>query len=98
MYRAMDQLPPVANDPALTEGAQNHAVYLIKNFASAVRDGTAKSAEMSSESPTRPFFSTSQGRTCRTHCEIDFTFGEHQIAGESDRSLDQGAASSDAAA
>ncbi len=42
MYRAMDQLAPIANDPALTAGAQNHAVYLIKNFSRRVRDGSCK--------------------------------------------------------
>jgi hypothetical protein len=77
MYRAMDQLPPIVSDPELTEGAQNHAVYLIKNFAKQVRKGTANSAEMSSESSKRSF-STSPGRTVAPHSEIDFTFGKHQ--------------------
>jgi uncharacterized protein YkwD len=81
MYRAMDQLPPIASDPALTEGAQKHAVYLIKNFAKQVRNGTANSADMSSESSKRSF-STSQGRTIAPHSEIDFTFGKHQSVEE----------------
>jgi hypothetical protein len=76
MYRAMDQLPPIANDPALSEGAQNHAGYLIKNFARRVRDG-ASSADISSESPNKPLY-TSPGRRVAPHCEVDFQLGEHQ--------------------
>ncbi len=76
MYRAMDQLPPLANDPALSEGAQDHAIYLIKNFAKRVRDGTVDAADLSSESPARPFYKT-EGRTAASHCEVDFDFGEH---------------------
>ncbi len=78
MYRAMEQLPPIANDPALTEGSQNHAVYLIKNFAERVRDGTADSADISTESSKRPFYS-SKGRTIAPNCEVDFELGEHQL-------------------
>ncbi len=87
MYRAMDQLPPIASDPSLTAGAQNHAVYLIKNFAKQVRAGTANSADMNSEPSKRPF-STSQGRNVAPHSEIDFTFGKHQSVEEAiDRSM-----------
>lgn len=81
MYRAMDQLPPIVSDPALTEGAQNHAIYLVKNFARQVRDGRADSTDMSSES-SKYSFSTSQGRGVAPHSEIDFTFGKHQSVEE----------------
>ena len=77
MYRAMDQLPPVANDPAFTEGDQKHAVYLIKNFSRRIRDGSAESADIDSESPTLPLYSK-QGRTAALHCETDFIFGDRQ--------------------
>jgi hypothetical protein len=77
MYRAMDQLPPIANDPALTAGDQHHAIYLIKNFAQRVRDGSASSSEINSESPTLPFF-TKAGLGAAPQCETDFVFGKHQ--------------------
>ncbi len=77
MYRAMEQLPPLENDPVLTEGSQNHAVYLVKNFARRVHDGTADNAEMSTESEARPSYS-SRGRTAAPHCEVDFAYGPHQ--------------------
>ena len=76
MYRAMEGLPLLANDPATSEGAQNHAVYLIKNFARAVRDGTAKSSDIGSESSKKPFYTT-RGRSVAPHAETDFEFGEH---------------------
>jgi hypothetical protein len=77
MYRAMDQLPPIANDPALTTGAQDHAIYVIKNFAKQVHDGSVTAAEISSESSQRRL-QTSAGSTVAPHSEIDFAFGEHQ--------------------
>ena len=77
MYRAMDQLPPLANDPALTQGDQDHAVYLIKNFARAIRDGSAQSADIDNESPAMPFFSK-KGRLAALHSEANFVFGAHQ--------------------
>ena len=77
MYRAMDHLPPIANDPSLSEGAQDHAIYLIRNLARRVRDGSASSADISSESPKKPLY-TSRGRNVAPHCEVDFELGEHQ--------------------
>ena len=77
MYRAMVKLPPLVNDPALSEGSQNHAIYLIKNFGKGVREGAAASAELSTESSAKPFY-TSKGRTAASHCEIDFDLEEHQ--------------------
>jgi cysteine-rich secretory family protein len=77
MYRAMDQLPPIANDRALTTGDQNHAVYLIKNFAQRLRDGSATPADINSESSSTPLF-TKAGRDAAPHSETDFVFGEHQ--------------------
>jgi hypothetical protein len=77
MYRAMDQLPPIANDPALTRGAQDHAIYVIKNFAKQVHDGSVTAAEINSESSQRRL-QTSAGSTVAPHSEIDFAFGEHQ--------------------
>ncbi|HLI82195.1 MAG TPA: CAP domain-containing protein [Candidatus Binataceae bacterium] len=77
MYRGMEQLPPIANDPELSEGAQNHAIYLIKNFARAVQDGSAGAADISSESSKRAAY-TSRGHSIAPHCEVDFELGRHQ--------------------
>jgi hypothetical protein len=77
MYRAMDQLPPIANDPVLTRGAQDHAVYVIKNFAKEVHAGKVTAAEISAESSQRRL-RTSAGSAVAPHSEIDFAFGEHQ--------------------
>lgn len=77
MYRSMEQLPPIANDPALSEGAQNHAVYLVKNFSRSVRDGSATSADIGSESSRRASYSK-RGSSIAPHCEVDFALGEHQ--------------------
>ena len=85
MYRGMEELPPLANDPAISEGAQNHAVYLIKNFAQGVRDGSAKSSDIGSESSKKPFY-TIRGRAIAPHAETDFEFGEHQ---SQDASIDK---------
>ena len=77
MYRAMEKLPPIKNDPALSEGAQAHAIYVVKNFAKRVRAGTADSAELSTEVSGRPFYTTS-GRSVAINSEVDFAFGAHQ--------------------
>ena len=77
MYRAMEGLPPLANDPATSEGAQSHAIYLIKNFSHRVRDGSAKSSDIGSESARKPFY-TSRGSSVASHAESDFELGEHQ--------------------
>jgi hypothetical protein len=77
MYRAMEELPPLVSDPALTEGSQNHAIYLIKNFGKRVRDREVVGADIDTESSAKPFY-TSAGRAAASHCEIDFAFGQHQ--------------------
>ena len=38
-YRALAGLPPVAEDPALSEGDALHARYLVKTYAEAIRRG-----------------------------------------------------------
>jgi hypothetical protein len=77
MYRTLDELPPLANDPTLTAGAQAHAIYLIKNFAKRVRAGTSKSDEIGRESAKKPFY-TDGGGAAAPHSEADFAFGAHQ--------------------
>jgi len=76
MYRSMEQMTPIANDPALSEGAQNHAAYLVKNLARRVRDGSATSAEIGSEAAGKPAF-TRSGHSIAPHCEVDFELGKH---------------------
>jgi len=77
MYRGMEQLVPLANDPALNEGSQHHAIYLIKNLAQHLREGTATDADISTESSAAPFY-TKVGRDAAPQCEVNFDFGEHQ--------------------
>ena len=77
MYRAMAQLPPLSNDPKMSEGSQNHAIYLAKNLADRVRDGTVNPSDMHTEAMERPGFSTI-GRSAAPHCEVDFEIGDNQ--------------------
>ncbi|HLX38115.1 MAG TPA: CAP domain-containing protein [Candidatus Binataceae bacterium] len=85
MYRGMEELPALANDSALSEGAQGHAVYLIKNFSRGVRDGSASSADIGSESSKKPFY-TPGGHRVAPHSEVAFDSGEHQ---SQDASIDK---------
>jgi hypothetical protein len=77
MYRAMEQLPPVADDPRLSEGSGNHAKYLAMNFGERVRDGTALAADMHTEVASRQYFSR-VGLASAPHCEVDFELSDHQ--------------------
>jgi len=77
MYRAMEQLPPIANDPALTGGAQNHAIYLVKNLVKQMRDGVIEAPDLNIESPADPSY-TSKGSAIAPHCESDFGLGADQ--------------------
>ena len=85
MYRAMAELPPLANDEALTEGSQNHAVYLVKNYAKSVRAGKAAEADLDTESSSHPFY-THEGKVAAAHCEVDFDYEEHP---SQDRAIDR---------
>jgi len=77
MYRAMEKLTPLSNDPKMSEGNQNHAMYLAKNFTEQVRAGIMNPADMHAEAAQRPGFSK-MGRSAAPHCDVDFEFGGNQ--------------------
>ena len=77
MYRAMEELPPVADDLQTSEGARNHAKYLAINFGERVRDGSALANNMHTEAASRKYF-TRTGLEAAPHCEVDFEIGDHQ--------------------
>jgi len=54
-YRAMAKLPPIVEDPALSEGDLAHATYLVKNFRNKIEHG-GLGAEMHTEDPAYPGF------------------------------------------
>lgn len=77
MYRAMEELAPVADDLRTSEGARNHAKYLAMNFGERVRDGSALANNMHTEGASRKYF-TQTGLEAAPHCEVDFEIGDHQ--------------------
>jgi hypothetical protein len=81
MYRAMEELRPLSNDPEMSEGNQNHAMYLAKNFADRVREGTVNPADLHTEAAERRG-STKIGRSAAPHCEVDFEIGDNQSQDE----------------
>ena len=60
-YRSMVHLPPVAADPALSEGDAEHARYLVKNYGKIIK-ANALGIEAHSEDPSKPFYSTTGAR------------------------------------
>ena len=95
MYRAMEGLPPLSNDPKMSEGNQNHARYLATNFGDRVRGGTATPADMHTEAPERSGF-TKIGRSAAPHCEVDFEIGGDQSQAAGDPQLGRRPVASDA--
>src|SRR5262249_42000195 len=85
MYRAMAELPLLANDEGLSKGSQNHAKYLVKNYAKSVREGKASEADLDTESSSHLFY-THEGKIAASHCEIDFNFEQHP---SQDRAIDR---------
>jgi uncharacterized protein YkwD len=53
-YRAMVKLPPVSDDPALSEGERNHTRYLVENYGALIRNGVSSGAAMHSEDSAKP--------------------------------------------
>ena len=60
-YRSMVHLPPVAADPALSEGDAEHARYLVRNYGKIIK-ANALGIEAHSEDPSKPFYSTTGAR------------------------------------
>jgi uncharacterized protein YkwD len=54
-YRAMAKLPPIVEDPTLSEGDLAHATYLVKNFRDKI-EHEGLGAEMHTEDPAVPGF------------------------------------------
>src|SRR5260370_1147739 len=59
--RSMVHLPPVAADPALSEGDAEHARYLVRNYGKIIK-ANALGIEAHSEDPSKPFYSTTGAR------------------------------------
>ena len=63
-YRAAGNLPPVADDPKLSDADRKHAMYVVKNYADKVSSGHLLGAEMHDEDKGNPWF-TPRGSASR---------------------------------
>ena len=55
-WRSAVHLPPVPEDPALSEGDRKHAQYLVATYSSFIRAGHLLGAEMHTEDPRNPLY------------------------------------------
>lgn len=69
-YRAMVNLPPVSDDPALSAGERNHTRYLIRNYGSLIRKGVDIGAAMHREDSAKPAY-TPIGMRAGQQSDID---------------------------
>ncbi len=68
-YRAMVKLPPIVEDPALSQGDREHTAYIVKNYRDAIEhDGLG--GEMHNEDPGRPGF-TPEGLEAAKSSDMD---------------------------
>jgi pSer/pThr/pTyr-binding forkhead associated (FHA) protein len=56
-WRATAKLPPVTEDPALSDGERKHARYIVRNFAPVIKAGVDLGDLMHTEDPTNPWYS-----------------------------------------
>ena len=69
-YRAMVRLPPVLEDPQLSEADALHARYLVKNYAEAIRNSTI-GAEAHEENSTSPWY-TEKGMRAAKSSDVSY--------------------------
>ncbi len=69
-YRAMVRLPPVLEDPQLSEADALHARYLVKSYAEAIRNSTI-GAEAHEENPASPWY-TEKGMRAAQKSDVSY--------------------------
>jgi uncharacterized protein YkwD len=73
-YRAAGNLPPVADDPKLSDADRKHAMYVVKNYADKVSFGHLIGAEMHEEDKGNPWF-TPEARDAGAHSDVNQLWG-----------------------
>ncbi len=73
-YRARVKLPPVVEDPKLSEGDRKHAMYVVKNYADKVGPGHLIGAQMHEEEKDNPWYSP-EGRDAGEQSDINQLWG-----------------------
>jgi pSer/pThr/pTyr-binding forkhead associated (FHA) protein len=68
-YRTMVKLPPIVEDPELSEGDRAHTMYIVKNYHDAIM-GRGLGAEMHTEDPGSPNF-TPEGLEAAKSSDMD---------------------------
>jgi hypothetical protein len=69
-YRAMVRLPPVLEDPQLSQADALHARYLVKSYAEAIRNSTI-GAEAHEENPASPWY-TEKGMLAAKKSDVSY--------------------------
>ena len=69
-YRSIARLPPVLEDPALSEGDELHARYLVKSYAEAIRRGGI-GAEAHEEDRASPWY-TEKGAQAGKSSDVSY--------------------------
>ena len=69
-YRAMVRLPPVLEDPELSEADTLHARYLVKSYAEAIRNSTI-GAEAHDENSSSPWY-TEKGKRAAQKSDVSY--------------------------
>ena len=69
-YRAMVRLPPVLEDPQLSEADALHARYLVKSYAEAIGNSTI-GAEAHEENPASPWY-TEKGMLAAKKSDVSY--------------------------
>ncbi len=69
-YRAMVRLPPVLEDPQLSEADALHARYLVKSYAEAIKNSTI-GAEAHEENPASPWY-TEKGMRAAQKSDVSY--------------------------
>jgi uncharacterized protein YkwD len=64
-FRDSVNLAPVGSDPKLSDGDRNHAIYVLKNFASEIRSGEL-GAQVHTEDTARPWYTPEGAEAART--------------------------------
>ena len=73
-YRAGVKLPPVAEDPRLSDGDRKHATYIVKNYEDKVSGGHLLGAEMHDETKGNAWF-TPEGSDAGAKSDVNQLWG-----------------------
>ncbi len=94
-YRVGVKLPPVAEDPKLSDADRKHAMYLVKNYEDKVSGGHLLGAEMHEEEKGNPWY-TPEGHDAAALSDVNQLLGlcESALADVGARRMDGRAVSS----